>query len=152
MKLHFRMVDPLAEDFVREFLLASTVTFYDFYRFLCDQLDLPSDLLMSFYVVDEAWEKTMEITLMNMEDSDAEIPLVEMNSVTLADVCQHPGQRLIFCYDLFLNRTLYLQYLREEEGSVDLLPGVCIKSQGENPKPSPSMEGTVLDDIRELSL
>ncbi len=151
MKLHFRMVDPLAEDFVREFLLAPTVTFYDFYRFLCDQLELPSDLLMSFYVVDEDWEKTMEITLMNMGDSDSEIPLVEMNAVTIGNVCQHLGQRLIFCYDLFLNRTLYLQYLRSEEGDVALLPGECIKSQGANPKPSPSMEGTVLADICELS-
>lgn len=151
MKLHFRMVDPLAENFVREYLLAPTVTFYDFYRFLCEQLDLPSDLLMSFYIVDDEWEKTAEITLMDMGDSDAEIPSMEMNAITLGDICQREGQRLIFCYDLFLNRSLYLQYLRAEEGSVDLLPGVCIKAEGENPKPSPSMEDTVVADFLELS-
>ena len=33
MQFHFRMVDPLVSDFLREYLISSGATFYDFYRF-----------------------------------------------------------------------------------------------------------------------
>ena len=150
MQFHFRMVDPLVGDFLREYLISSGATFYDFYRFLCSDLHLQSEHLMSFYTVSEDWEKQMELTLLDMGDSGTELPTVAMNTVRLGDVLTQVGDRLIFCHDIFLNRNLYVQLIAIEEGDVALLPGKCLKAVGADPAPSPDMEESVLDDLRDL--
>ena len=150
MQFHFRVVDPLVDGFLREYQLSSGVTFYDFYRFLCSDLQLQSEFLMSFFTVSDDWEKQMELTLLDMGDSGTELPTVAMNTVRLDDVLTQVGDRLIFCYDIFLNRNLYLQLVGMEEGEVGLLPGKCTKSVGANPAPSPDMTDSVMADFREL--
>lgn len=150
MQFHFRMVDPLVNDFLREYQMSSGVTFYDFYRFLSADLLLQSEFLMSFFTANEDWEKQMELTLLDMGDSSTELPTVAMNTVRLGDVLTQVGDRLIFCYDIFLNRNLYLQLVDIEEGEVGLLPGKCSKAVGANPAPSPDMAESVLEDLKDL--
>jgi len=150
MQFHFRMVDPLVNDFLREYQMSSGVTFYDFYRFLSADLLLQSEFLMSFFTANEDWEKQMELTLLDMGDSSTELPTVAMNTVRLGDVMTQVGDRLIFCYDIFLNRNLYLQLVDIEEGEVGLLPGKCLKAVGANPAPSPDMAESVLEDLKDL--
>jgi len=105
---------------------------------------------MSFFTANEDWEKLMELTLLDMGDTNTELPVVAMNSLRLCDVLTQVGDRLIFCYDIFLNRNLYLQLVGIKEGEVSLLPGECVKSVGANPAPSPSMEDSVLEDFKTL--
>ena len=85
-----------------------------------------------------------------MGDSGTELPTVAMNTVRLGDVLTQVGDRLIFCYDIFLNRNLYVQLIAIEEGEVALLPGECLKAIGADPAPSPAMEESVLKDLRDL--
>ena len=150
MQFHFRMVDPLLSDFLREYLISSEISFYDFYTFLCSDLQLQAESLMSFFTTNEEWEKQLELTLLDMGDSRTQYPTIPMNTVRLCDLLTQVGDQLIFCYDIFLDRNFYLQLVAIDEAKVDGVPGKCIKAIGANPAPSPDMIESVFEDLKDL--
>ncbi len=144
------MVDPLVDGFLREYIVDSEITFLSFHHFLCTDLNLQSEVLMSFFTADDNWEKQLELTLLDMGECDCDIPTLPMENARLCDVLTKPGDHLIFCFDIFLNRALYLQLLEIQQANSPTQSCTCINAQGKPPAPSPSMEDSVLADFNEL--
>lgn len=150
MRLHLRMVDPTNEDFRREYLVSPDATFYDFYRFLCNDLQLPTNVLMSFYKANDYWEKELELTLLDMGDEYSEIPTAAMSELHIRDILQQQGDHLIFCYDIFLNRSFYCVLLDTAPERLETFPAKCIIAEGANPDPSQDMNLSVDADIADF--
>ncbi|MFH1118680.1 MAG: hypothetical protein V1775_02570 [Bacteroidota bacterium] len=142
----FRLLFEDQEDFLRDFDILSSQTFFDFHNAIKQSVELPGNELASFFVCDRNWRKKKEITLINMqngepvEDDDDDddrrgpkrdrMPISEMDKVRIKDVIDDPHQRLLFEYDFLNPRTFYIELTRIlEAGNKDQYP-MCVKSEG----------------------
>lgn len=168
----FRMLHQDQDDFLRDFDLLTKQSFADFHNIIKETVNLKGNELASFFVCDPSWRKKKEITLINMQDEEAEIdqedddrdlrssnakkiPVIEMEKVKIKDVIDDPHQRLIYEYN-FLNPTIfYIELTRIIEADEKLTYPVCSKSVADfivhSPVPLPLDEMEDDEDVAMLS-
>ncbi len=133
MIFQLRMIGSEDETFVREYEVSYAMDLLDFHRFICDDLGYDPLAMASFFRSNEQWEKEREFTSMDMgagEGDDAPMP---MEGVALGQVLHELRDRLIYTFDPFGDRSLFLELLgtiRAQEG-IDY-PRVAL-STGEPP-------------------
>ncbi|HZK09117.1 MAG TPA: hypothetical protein VFC92_13095 [Bacteroidales bacterium] len=103
----FRLVIDEQDDFLREIEVRGNQTFRQLHDFLIKNLNLKKDELTSFFIVDDFWNRLLEITLIDMavdpspdDESDKVIPEVYlMDEVKIERFVKEIGQKLIYEYD-----------------------------------------------------
>ncbi|MCL2072296.1 MAG: hypothetical protein FWH18_00080 [Marinilabiliaceae bacterium] len=109
MTYRFKIISDEEKDFVFEMLIDSNALFSDFNDFIQKQLDFDKKEMTSFFLTDIDWKKEVEITLFDMSDGETEqlvmdrIPLIEMVNI------RH--QRLVYMFDMFNDRYLYIELI-----------------------------------------
>lgn len=150
----FRMLSESNEDFIRDYEIQSTATFRDFYDFIQDTVNLPGNELSSFFMCDSDWNRATEVTLMEMEDEEAEpsetIHLV-MDEVKLVDMMNEPRQRLIYEYDFLKPKTFYLELKGTQKAKADVEYPRCTYSIGEPVAPVAEEDEDELFDELEIT-
>lgn len=128
----FRMISGEDKAFLRDYEIDSNQTFLDFHRVIQDNLGYDSDLLASFFLADEQWNKGLEFTLIDMENEGgpATIP---MDSVKIGDIIKAKKERLLYVYDIFTDNSFFFELM----GIFDPEKGTkypnCSASVGEPP-------------------
>ncbi len=120
MIFQLRMIGSEDEAFVREYEVSYAMDLLDFHRYLCDDLGYDPLSMASFFRSNERWEKECEFTSMDMgagEGDDAPLP---MEGIALGQVLHELRERLIYTFDPFSDRSLFLELL----GTVRAQPGV----------------------------
>ncbi|MCB0804237.1 MAG: hypothetical protein KDC05_00475 [Bacteroidales bacterium] len=113
----FRMLSEDNEEFIRDFEIKGAQNFEDFHQVISDNVNLNGNELASFYICDQKWNKQIEITLINMEEPDAEDPPEEavdtyvMSECRIRDFINEPHQRLLYEYDFLDVKTFYIELL-----------------------------------------
>lgn len=141
----FRLLYEEQEDFLRDFEVLSSQTFFDLHKLIKESVDLPGEEMASFFVCDRNWRKKREITLVNLhnevvdeepddderrEPKPARIPVAEMDKVRIREVIDDPHQRLLYEYDFLNPKTFFIELTRIlEAGNKEQYPA-CVKSQG----------------------
>lgn len=143
----FRLLYEEQEDFLRDFELLSSQTFFDFHELIKQSVELQGSELASFFVCDRNWRKKREIALINMvngetkkqpDDDDDDrrgpkpipIPVAEMDKVRIREVIDDPHQRLLYEYDFLNPKTFFIELTRIlDAGNKELYPH-CVKSEG----------------------
>ena len=117
------------ESFVREFEFLDTHTLLDFHNMLQDELEFDKSQMASFYMATDNWEKEEEFTLFDMGTGSS-----TMDSAVLEDVIFRKNQKLLYMFDFFNERGLFIEYTgeAEEDGRKDL--PACTNSKGVPPK------------------
>jgi len=130
MVLHFLILSGEDEGFVREILMDSEATFLDFHKAIQNSVGYDPGQLASFFVADDEWEKGVEITLMQMDES-SESHLME--AVKLSTYLSKPKDRLIYTFDFFANRGFFIEVLSVSEES-KLQEPALVRAEGEAPE------------------
>lgn len=131
MVYKFRIISDEVENFRREIEIDADATFLALRNAICESVGYDKNILSSFFICDDGWEKDVEITLEDMgSDSSEDVYLME-DSV-LADFIEDEGQKMLFVYD-YLNDRCFFMELKETEPGKTLLDPLCTVSRGKAP-------------------
>ena len=117
------------ESFIRELEFRDTHTLLDFHNMLQDELEFDKSQLASFFITTDNGEKEEEFTLFDMGSGSA-----TMETAVLEDIIFRKNQKLLYVFDFFNERGLFIEYVGEtKEDSSKELPA-CTISKGNPPK------------------
>jgi len=126
----FRIISSENEDFIREVAINSHSTFHDLHMFLVDELNYDSSQMTSFFLTDQNWHKETEVTLIDMTDGmDPEIKV--MDKTNLGELLTEKKQRLLYVFDQFAERSLFLELFEFRDG--EITHSKCIRREGTPP-------------------
>lgn len=127
----FRMASDEDPDFMREILIDADSTFLDLHDAVMDSVGFDKEGMSSFFITSRDWEKGEEITREDMgADPDQEVYLMEETPLT--DFVEDPGQRLLFTFDYFGDRSFFMELKKAEAGKHLAAPQVSL-SRGKAP-------------------
>ena len=130
MIYHLRALSNESDDFVLDIAIDSQFTFLELHDFIQEKLDYDPSHMASFFTTDADWNKEHEITLIDM-DEEAENTSC-MDRTHLEDLLTQPKQRILYAFDLFSERVLFMELSQIDEGKLQF--PVCTKLQGITPE------------------
>jgi len=113
MVFKFRLLSHEIKDFVRDIEIRADQTFYDFHKAIQDDLNYDSSQIASFFVTNQLWEKEKEFILFDMSDVPNNVT-VPMDRARLRDYIKDDKQRLIYTFDFFNDRGLFIELVDKQ--------------------------------------
>ncbi|HCC71012.1 MAG TPA: hypothetical protein DEQ09_07675 [Bacteroidales bacterium] len=124
----FVVISSEEESFLREFELDENNTLLDFHNILQEELEFDKSQMASFFTTTKKWEKEEEFTLFEMGANTTPMDEVIIDEIVIED-----NQKLLYVFDMFNERTLFI----ECTGTTNAVDGrtypVCTRSQGKPP-------------------
>ena len=117
------------ESFVREFEFLDTHTLLDFHNLIQDELEFDKSQLASFFMATDNWEKEEEFTLFDMGTGSS-----TMEVGVLEDIIFRKNQKLLYVFDFFNDRALFVEYTGEANEIDGREYPSCTNSKGIAPK------------------
>jgi hypothetical protein len=126
----FRIISGEQDNFIREVEIDSHCLFLEFHEFLNSEMGFDKGELASFFITNQEWHKETEITLLNMLESPSP-DIQPMSDTKLGELITEKKQRLLYVFDLFAERVLFLELIEIKDG----LAGNphCVRSEGDPP-------------------
>ncbi len=131
MTIRFRLISEEDEDFLREIEIDSNCTFLELHNFIQENLQFEEGQMASFFLTDNNWEKDEEITLIDMKLDDSYTAHI-MSDTLLKDFIQKPKQRLLYIFDFFNERNLFMEVY--EIIDTPCSSPKCLNTKGEAPQ------------------
>ena len=131
MIYRFILLSNEKDDFKREIQINAKATFEEFHHAIQASVGYDNKQLSSFFICNEHWEKQTEVTLIEMEDT-LDKPTYVMDVTRLDELVKGKGQRLLYVFDLLLDRAFFID-LCEVIPMKKLKKPVCLLSEGEAP-------------------
>ena len=129
MVYKFVVLSDEDETFIRELEFLDSHTLLDFHNLLQDELEFDKSQMASFFMATDNWEKEEEFTLFDMGTGSS-----TMESAVLEEVIFRKNQKLIYVFDFFNERSLFVEFTGEaKEIEAGDYP-VCTNSKGVPPK------------------
>lgn len=129
MVYRFVVLTDEDEMFVREFEFLESHTLLDFHNTIQEELEFDKSQIASFYMATETWEKEEEFTLFDMGAGSS-----TMENAVLEEVIFRKNQKLLYVFDFFNDRALFVEYVGEAKEDENMEYPVCINSKGLPPK------------------
>lgn len=154
MIFRFRALSDENDNFVRDYELAYDMSLFEFHKFICEDLGFDADNMCSFFLSNAEWEKVQEFTLMDMgmDDEDVEngMPMA-MEKTLLGQIIQAKNERLIYEFDMLLERALYIELLESfSDEDTSKYPFVALSEAPAPDQFDPSeadSNGSIFDDV-----
>lgn len=129
MVYKFVVLSDEDESFVREFEFLDSQTLLDFHNIIQEELEYDKSQMASFYLATDNWEKEEEFTLFDMGTGSS-----TMETAVLEDIIFRKNQKLLYVFDFFNERALFVEYTGETKELEDREYPVCTNSKGIPPK------------------
>jgi hypothetical protein len=129
MVYKFVVLSDEDESFVREFEFLDSHTLLDFHNMIQEELEFDKSQMASFYLATDNWEKEEEFTLFDMGTGSS-----TMEDALLEDIIFRKNQKLLYVFDFFNERALFVEYAGEIKEEDDREYPVCSNSKGVPPK------------------
>jgi hypothetical protein len=129
MVYKFVLLSDEDESFVREFEFLDSHTLLDFHHLIQDELEFDKSQMASFYMATDNWEKEEEFTLFDMGTGSS-----TMESAILEDIIFKKNQKLLYIFDFFNDRALFVEYTGEAKETDGKEYPLCTSSKGLPPK------------------
>ena len=129
MVYRFVVLSDEDEAFAREFEFLDSQSLLDFHNALQEELEFDRSQIASFFMATESWEKEEEFTLFDMGAGSS-----TMENAVLEEIIFRKNQKLLYVFDFFNDRALYVEYVGEFKEEDDKEYPVCINSKGLPPK------------------
>jgi hypothetical protein len=129
MVYRFVVLSDEDESFVREFEFLDSHTLLDFHNMLQDELEFDKSQMASFYLATDNWEKEEEFTLFDMGTGSS-----TMEVAVLEDILFRKNQKLLYVFDFFNDRGLFVEYTGESKEMDGREYPACTNSKGIPPK------------------
>lgn len=131
MTFTFNIISDEVENFKRVIVIDASATFLDLKNAICDSVNYDKNQFCSFFLCEDNWEKTREITMEDMGSrSDEDSYLME--DCVLEDFIEDEGQRLMFNFDYLTDRSLFME-MKEMAPGKSLIDPLCAASLGVAP-------------------
>lgn len=118
MVFKFRMLSDENDNFLRDYEVLYDMSLLEFHNYICETLDYDAAAGASFFLADKQWEKLEEFTYFDV-DGGEEGPRA-MDKVTLGRIIRKSNDRLIYTFDMFGDRSLYLELTATLEQGKDI--------------------------------
>jgi hypothetical protein len=129
MVYKFVVLSDEDESFIREFEFLESNSLMDFHVQIQDELEFDKSQLASFYLATDNWEKEEEFTLFDMGTGSS-----TMEDAILEDVIFRKNQKLLYVFDFFNERALFIEYTGETKEINGREYPCCTNSKGVPPK------------------
>jgi len=129
MVYKFVVLSDEDESFVREFEFLDSHSLLDFHNMIQEELEFDKSQMASFYLATDNWEKEEEFTLFDMGTGSS-----TMDGATLEDVIFRKNQKLLYVFDFFNERALFIEYTGESDEIDGREYPNCANSKGIPPK------------------
>jgi hypothetical protein len=129
MVYRFVVLTDEDEAFVREFEFLESQSLLDFHNALQEELEFDRSQIASFYMATESWEKEEEFTLFDMGAGSS-----TMENAVLEEVIFRKNQKLLYVFDFFNDRALFVEYVGETKEAAGMEYPICTISKGLPPK------------------
>ena len=129
MVYKFVVLSDEDESFIREFEFLDTNTLLDFHNLIQDELEFDKSQMASFFMTTDNWEKEEEFTLFDMGTGSS-----TMDTAVLEDIIFRKNQKLLYVFDFFNERSLFLEYTGEAKEIDGREYPSCTNSKGVPPK------------------
>lgn len=120
------------DNFVRDYQIDGSWSLLQLHKLICADLEYDPMTMVSFFKSDLQWDKLQEYTLLDMEggvDPQGNVPL-PMGETTLESVVGNVRERLIYLFDMFGDRAMFLELMSVHEGDPDKLYPRVTESSG----------------------
>ncbi len=133
MVYKIKFISEEVDGFFREIEIDSDATFLDLSDAILQSCGYSDDQMTSFYVCDDEWDRSQQITREDVTDPSAEDEdLYLMADTPLADFINDKGQRFEYVFDTFTERSFYLQ-VKDIITNRHLDKAVVVRQHGEPP-------------------
>ncbi len=129
MVYKFVVLSDEDESFIREFEFLDIHTLLDFHNLIQDELEFDKSQMASFFMATDNWEKEEEFTLFDMGTGSS-----TMEVAILEDVIFRKNQKLLYVFDFFNERALFVEYTGETNEIEGREYPSCTNSKGIPPK------------------
>lgn len=129
MVYKFVVLSDEDESFMREFEFLDSHTLLDFHNMIQEELEFDKSQMASFYMATDNWEKEEEFTLFDMGTGSS-----TMEEAILDDIIFRKNQKLLYVFDFFNDRGLYVEYTGEAKELSGREYPLCTNSKGVPPK------------------
>jgi len=129
MVYKFVVLSDEDETFIREFDFLDSQTLMDFHNALQEELEFDRSQIASFYLATDNWEKEEEFTLFEMGAGSS-----TMDDAILEDIIFRKNQKLLYVFDFFNDRALFIEYVGEAKEDENKEYPLCTNSKGMAPK------------------
>ena len=129
MVYKFVVLSDEDDSFVREFEFLDSHTLIDFHNMIQDELEFDKSQMASFYLATDNWEKEEEFTLFDMGTGSS-----TMEGAVLEDIIFRKNQKLLYVFDFFNDRSLFVEYTGESKEIDGREYPSCTNSKGIPPK------------------
>lgn len=129
MIYRFVIISGEEDSFLREFELSESNNLLDFHNALQEELEFDKSQIASFFTVNKNWEKEEEFTLIDMGANTT-----VMDSVIIDDIIIDPNQKLLYVFDQFNERALFIEVVGTSEPIDGLEYPACTRSVGKPPR------------------
>ena len=150
MVYKFCILSDEVDDFRREIEIDADATFLDLNKIMLKTCNYKSDLMTSFFICDQYWDKQQEITAVDMNDDPKAEPIPLMEKTHIVDMIPQAEAenkaKMLFLFDLMCERSLFMQVREVIEHKHMLTPEVVV-----NKGKAPKQEGNLDDMFQGLS-
>jgi hypothetical protein len=134
MVYKFTLLSDEVDNFVRVITIDSEATFLDLHNAILDSVRYEKNLMTTFFLCSDSWEKEQEVTLIEMESSSEYDNLV-MESTKLEDIISDEKQKLLYIFDMMSERAFFME-LTEIIPGISMSRAECVNMKGEAPQQS----------------
>ncbi len=128
MVYKFVVISGEDDAFLREFEILEDNTLLDFHNALQEELEYDRSQMATFFTASDRWEKEEEFTLFDMGSATT-----VMEDVIIDDIILNDNQKLLYVFDLFNERALFMECVGTTEEVDERDYPACTNSQGEAP-------------------
>lgn len=129
----FRMLSGEEESFIRDFEILADLTFYDLHLAIQEELGYDTSQMASFFLASETWDKQNEITLFDMKEEKNSEAII-MDKAKIGTFITETKQKLLYQFDFFSDRYLYIEMVDSGKRDMDTNYPVCTRSGGKVPR------------------
>jgi Plasmid pRiA4b ORF-3-like protein len=152
----FRLLSSEKDDFIRDFEVIASQTFYDLHMAIQKNCKYDPSQIASFFICNNDWEKETEITLFEIPEERGKITLAMEKSVFL-DYIKEIKQKLVYVFDVFNERAFFIELVGIRDDDTSTLYPRCTLSEGSPPVqimldgPLPETESNEESDEEDLN-
>jgi hypothetical protein len=144
----FRVLSTESKDFVRDIEIPDEKRFYELHMGIQAACEYDFTQMTSFFLSNQAWEKETEISMLEIdEESDQEEKPYFMKNVRLKDLIIKPNQRLLYLFDFFSVRMMFIELVEIRQMTpkeAKLNYPICTFAEGTAP------EMQIIDDVMNM--
>lgn len=133
MIFKFTVLSNEDDSFLREYEIPYDTDLLGLHDFICDDLEYDKENFCSFFGSNGNWDKLQEYTLADMQDDDEGVIALPMKGTLLGQIIRNKLDRLIFMFDIFAGRSLFMELTEAKEAEDAVRYPRVVSSEGDPP-------------------